>query len=200
MSAITLMADIVILNMLLVVSCLPIVTVGAAVRAASAVARDMAAGIGSRYHMQFFRELTSRWKPVSLFWGLLFLLGALLTYQQFVVFQAGIDGAALTVIQALALSGAFIIAGISVWFFGLASTRGEDRGFADYFTAATLMAFRFLGRTVLTVAILVAAAAVIVALPIAWAVPLTFFFAPAFAIYLIRLVIAGPLGEQLGVD
>lgn len=200
MSAITLMADIVILNMLLVVSCLPIVTVGAAVRAASAVARDMAAGIGSRYHMQFFRELTSRWKPVSLFWGLLFLLGALLSYQQFVVFQAGVGGAALTVIQALALSGAFIIAGISVWFFGLASTRGEDRGFADYFTAATLMAFRFLGRTVLAVAILVAAAAVIVALPIAWAVPLTFFFVPAFAIYLIRLVIAGPLGEQLGVD
>lgn len=200
MSAITLMADIVILNMLLVVSCLPIVTVGAAVRAASAVARDMAAGIGSRYHMQFFRELTSNWKPVSLFWGLIALLGALLTYQQFVVFQAGVSGTALTVIQALALSGAFIIAGISVWFFGLASTRGEDRGFADYFTAATLMTFRFLGRTVLAVAILVAAAAVIVSLPIAWSVPLTFFFVPAFAIYFIRLVIAGPLGEQLGVD
>lgn len=204
MSAITLMADIVILNMLLVVSCLPVVTAGASVRAASAVARDMAAGIGSRYHMQFFRELTSRWKPVTLFWGLIALLGALLIYQQFVVFQAGIDGAALTVIQALALSGAFIIAGISVWFFGLASTRGDDRGddrgFADYFTAATLMAFRFLGRTVLAVAILAAAAAVIVTLPIAWSVPLTFFFVPAFAIYLIRLVIAGPLGEQLGVD
>lgn len=200
MSAITLMADIVILNMLLVVSCLPIVTVGAAVRAASAVARDMAAGIGSRYHMQFFRELTSRWKPVSVLWVILALLGALLTYQQFVVFQAGVGGAALTVIQALALSGAFIIAGISVWFFGLASTRGDERELSDLFTGATLMAFRFLGRTVASVAILVGAFTVIVALPFAWSVPLTFFFVPAFAIYLIRLVIAGPLGEQLGAD
>ena len=78
MSAITLMADIVILNMFLVVACLPVVTAGAAVRAASVVVRDIAAGVGSGYSMQFLRELTQRWKPVTLYWLLLIALGAAL--------------------------------------------------------------------------------------------------------------------------
>ena len=49
MSAFTLLADIVILNMLIVCSSLPIVTGGAALRAANVVVGDMLQGIGSRY-------------------------------------------------------------------------------------------------------------------------------------------------------
>lgn len=198
MSAITLMADIVILNMFLVVCCLPVVTVGAAVRAASAVVRDMAGGVGSRYSMQFLRELTSQWKPVTLYWLILVVLGAALGYQQWVVFRAELPGAALTVIEALVLSGVFIIAAVSVWFFALASRRHDATPFPQLLSGAVLSAFRYLGRTVAAVAILAGAVAAIVALPIAWAVPLTTFLIPALALYLIRLVLAGALGEQLG--
>lgn len=198
MSAITLMADIVILNMFLVVCCLPVVTVGAAVRAASAVVRDMAGGVGSRYSTQFLRELTSQWKPVTLYWLILLVLGAGLGYQQWVVFHAELPGAAITVIEALVLSGVFIIAAVSVWFFALASRRHDATPLLQLLSGAVLSAFTYLGRTVVAVAILAGAAAAIAALPIVWAVPLTTFLIPALALYLIRLVLAGALGEQLG--
>nr|VDG63527.1 Uncharacterised protein [Streptococcus thermophilus] len=199
MAAFTLLADIVILNMLLVVTSLPVVTGGAAWRAANVVVGDMVQGRGSRYGLMFIRQLTVRWKSVSLYWLLLLLAGALLVYQQFVVFQAGIDGTALTVIQGLALSGTFIITGITVWFFALASLPAEeDRdGFAELATAAIQNTFRFLVRTVISVAIVAGAALTALKLPIALSVPLVFFFIPAVALYLVRLVLARPLGQEL---
>lgn len=209
MAAFTLLADIVILNMLLVVTSLPVVTGGAAWRAANVVVGEMVQGRGSRYALMFIRQLTVRWKAVSLFWVLLLAAGALLVYQQFVVFQAGVDGFALTVIQALALAGAFIIAGISVWFFALASVGSGNSGssgaenspapgFAQLATSSIQHTFQFLGRTLIAVAVVAGAVWVVVKLPLAFSVPLVFFFVPAVALYLVRLVLAGPLGQELG--
>lgn len=198
MSAVTLMADIVILNMFLVVACLPVVTVGAAVRAASVVVRDMVQGIGSRYWLQFLRELRSHWKPVTLYWLLLVLAGLVLWYQVLLVGQFAPGRISLTVYMALLAAGVFIIAGISVWFFGLASGRWAGEGFRALFSRAVTSTFYYLPRTVGAVAVLGLAGWVMFTLPVGWAVPLTFFFVPAFALYLIRLVIAGGLGERLG--
>ena len=209
MAAFTLLADIVILNMLLVVTSLPVVTGGAAWRSANVVVGEMVQGRGSRYALMFIRQLTVRWKAVSLFWMLLLAAGALLVYQQFVVFQAGVDGFALTVIQALALAGAFIIAGISVWFFALASVGSVHSGssgaenspgpsFAQLATSSIQHTFQFLGRTLIAVAVIAGAVWVVVKLPLAFSVPLVFFFVPAVALYLVRLVLAGPLGQELG--
>jgi len=199
MSAITLMADIVILNMLFVVSCLPILTVGAATRAANVVVRDMVEGVGSGHAMQFLRELTNEWKAATAYWLLLAAAFALLAYQQWVVFRAGVQGVALTIIQALSISGAFVIAAITVWFYGWASARSRpSASFVALFNAAVVSTFTRLGRTVVAVAIASAGVFLILWLPFGWAVPLTFFFIPAMTIYLIRLVIAEGLGERLG--
>jgi len=209
MAAFTLLADIVILNMLLVVTSLPVVTGGAAWRAANVVVGEMVQGRGSRYALMFIRQLTVRWRAASVFWMLLLAAGALLVYQQFVVFQAGVDGFALTVIQALALAGAFIIAGISVWFFALASVGSVHSGssvaqnppgpgFAQLATSSIQHTFQFLGRTLIAVAVVAGAVWVVVKLPLAFSVPLVFFFVPAVALYLVRLVLAGPLGQELG--
>lgn len=205
MAAFTLLADLVILNMLLVVTSLPVITGGAAWRAANVVVGEMVQGRGSRYALQFIRQLTVRWKTVSLYWVLLLVACGLLLYQQFVVFQAGVTGFALTSIQALALAGAFIITGISVWFFALASLLtqrgagfGDELAFRALAANAIQLVFRFLGRTTVAVAILVGAVWLVVTLPVALSVPLVFFFVPAVALYLVRLVLAGPLGQELG--
>lgn len=206
MAAFTMLADVVIVNMLLVVTSLPVVTGGAALRAANAVVGDMVQGRGSRPGLAFIRQLTHAWKPATFYWLILLAAGAFLTYQQFVVFQAGIDGAALTVIQALALAGAFIIAGISVWFFALVSVgtgstgagRSPAPGFSQLAALSIQHTFRFLGRTVAAVAVVAGAVWVVVKLPLAFSVPLVFFFGPAAALYLVRLVLAAPLGQELG--
>lgn len=197
MSAVTLMADIVILNMFLVVACLPVVTVGAAVRAASVVVRDMVGGYGSRYHMQFLRELVTRWKPVTLYWLLLVVALFALWYQVLLVGHFAPGRFALTLYMALLAAGVFIIAGISVWFFGLASGRWAGEGFRALFARAVTSTFYYLPRTIGAVGILGVTVGTVVALPIGWAVPLTLFLIPALALYLIRLVIAGALGERL---
>lgn len=198
MSAFTLMADIVILNMLLVVSSLPVVTGGAALRAANVVAGEMVQGRGSRYALLYLRELTKRWKAATLYWLGLLVVAALVAYQQFVVFQAGISGAALNIIQALVLAGLFIVAGVTVWFYALGSVGESERGFGELTSDAVVAAFRYLPRTAVAVAVSVGAGWLAVSLPLGWAVPLAFFFLPGFALYLNRLVLAAPLGQRLG--
>ena len=198
MSAISLLADIVILNLLVVVSCLPVVTAGAALRAANVVTRDMLADVGSHRALQYLRELTKHGKPVTLFWLILLAAGAALGYQQWVVAQAGVGGAARTIIQGLTLAAAFIIVGIAVWFFGWAGSRDkQDATFAELFVTAVTSTFRHLPRTLAAVAIFAAGFAAVTFPPIQWAVPLTLIIVPALTIYLIRMVLAGALGENL---
>lgn len=207
MAAFNLFADIVIVNMLLMVASLPVITGGAAMRAANVVVGDMVQGKGSRYGLAFIRQLTVEWKNATIYWLGLLAAIALLVYQQFVVFQAGVTGVALIVIQGLALAGAFIIAGISVWFFALASLQSSDaetkeiesdQALAQTAGTAVQCTFRYLGYTVAAVAVLVAAVVVTVKLPVALSIPLVFFLIPAVALFLVRLILALPLGQELG--
>lgn len=200
MSAFTLLADVVILNMLIVCSSLPIVTGGAALRAANVVVGDMIQGIGSRYGLQYLREFRNQARPATAWWLVLLVAAAVLVYQQWVLFQAGIDGAALFALQALALSGAMILAGISVWFFALESlpTDAHPSGLRARLTRAVVLAFKHLMHTLGALAVLWLAISLVRFLPLVWAVPAVFFFVPALCVYVIRLVLAAPLGQKLG--
>ncbi|PMC64688.1 hypothetical protein CJ203_05170 [Corynebacterium tuscaniense] len=200
MAAFNLFADIVIVNMLLVVTSLPVVTAGAALRAANVVVGDMVQGIGSRYGLAFIRQLTVEWKNVTVYWLGLLAAIALLVYQQFVVFQAGVTGITLIVIQGLALAGTFIIVGISVWFFALVSLLWSDTNETLTQIAGTAVqyTFRYLGYTVAAVAVLVAAAVITMKLPVALSIPMVVFLIPAIALFLVRLILALPLGQELG--
>lgn len=197
MSAFTLLADVVILNMLIVCSSLPIVTGGAALRAANVVVGDMIQGIGSRYGLQYLREFRNQARPATAWWLVLLVAAAVLVYQQWVLFQAGVDGAALFALQALALSGALILAGISVWFFALESLSTSD-GLQTSLTRAVVLAFKHLMHTLGALAVLWLAISLVRFLPLVWAVPAVFFFVPALCVYVIRLVLAAPLGQRLG--
>ena len=202
MSAFTLMADIVILNMLMLLSSLPIVTGGVALRAANVVVGDMIQGTGSRYGLQYLREFRNEARPATLWWLVLLVAAAVLVYEQWVLFQAGIDGAALFALQALALSGAMIIAGISVWFFALASSPSPldapSSSLPATLTRAVVLAFKHLMHTLGALAVLWMAISLVRFLPLVWAVPAVFFFVPATCVYVIRLVLVAPLGQKLG--
>ena len=199
-SAFTLLADVVILNMLIVCSSLPIVTGGAALRAANVVVGDMIQGIGSRYGLQYLREFRNQARPATAWWLVLLVAATVLVYQQWVLFQAGIDGAALFALQALALSGAMILAGISVWFFALESLPidAHPSGLRASLSRAVVLAFKHLMHTLGALAVLWLAISLVRFLPLVWAVPAVFFFVPALCVYVIRLVLAAPLGQKLG--
>ncbi|QYH19020.1 hypothetical protein JKI95_06915 [Corynebacterium aquatimens] len=154
--------------------------------------------MGSHRALQYLRELTKHWQPVTLFWLILLAAGAALGYQQWVVAQAGVGGAARTIIQGLTLAAAFIIVGVAVWFFGWAGSRDkQDAPFSELVATAVTSTFRHLPRTLAAVAIFAAGFATVTFPPIQWAVPLTLIIVPALTIYLIRMVLAGALGENL---
>lgn len=195
MSAFSLLADIVIVNMLLVLSSLPVVTAGMALRAANVVTGQMVQGVGSRYGLRYLKAFNEQRGPATAWWLTLLGLGCALAYQQWVVFQAGITGVALTVIQALVLAGVFILVGISVWFFALQSVQRTP--LAVCLSTSTLLTFRHLPRTAAAVALVAGACALPFFLNVAVWVPLYFFAVPAMTLFLIRLVLAAPLGHTL---
>lgn len=194
MAVFSLFADLVVVNMLMVLSALPVLTAGAALRAGNVVIGQMVRGVGSGYGVRFVRELPRRFAAVTGYWLLALLLAAVLVYQQWVLFRASVEGPALTALQVLALSGALLIAGVAVWFFALGAA--SRRALAD----AVVLAVAHLPCTVAALALCLGAVACVVYLPVAWSVPLVFFLLPAFTVYLVRLVLAGALGERLAAD
>lgn len=212
MSAFTLMADIVIVNMLFVLSSLPIVTGGMAIRAANVVTGYMVEGRGSRYGLHYLREFrygggkfggaSTQW------WGILVALGLGVTYQQWVIFQAGVDGPLLNLAQGLTLSGILIITGISVWFFALqaqldlqATPDGQQKApLGETLGRSVILTFQQLPRTLGALLCIGAAASLPLWTSVAVWIPAYFFAVPALTLFLVQLLVAAPLGRGLASD
>ena len=71
------LGDLVLLNLVWTVCCLPVVTAGAANTALYYVARKLAAGEEYRVFRDFFRSFRQNWKQATLAWLVLLPLGAL---------------------------------------------------------------------------------------------------------------------------
>lgn len=208
MSAFTLMADIVIVNMLFVLSALPIVTGGMAIRAANVVTGYMVEGRGSRYGLHYLREFrygggtfggaSTQW------WGILVVLGLGCAYQQWVIFQAGIDGPLLNLTQGLTLSGILIIAGISVWFFALQALpapEGQQKApLGETLGRSVILTFQQLPRTLGALLCIGASASLPLWTSVAVWIPAYFFAVPALTLFLVQLLVAAPLGRGLASD
>ena len=65
MAVFSLFADLVVVNMLMVLSALPVLTAGAALRAGNVVIGQMVRGVGSGYGVRFVRELPRRFAAVT---------------------------------------------------------------------------------------------------------------------------------------
>ena len=61
-----------------------------------------------------------------------------------------------------------------------------------------MLAFKRRMHTLGALAVLWLAISLVRFLPLVWAVPAVFFFVPALCVYVIRLVLAAPLGQKLG--
>lgn len=71
-------ADLLLLNVLTLVCCLPVLTVGAALTAAFDVSIHLVRGEGTYIFKPFFRSFAANWKQATLLWLALLGIGALL--------------------------------------------------------------------------------------------------------------------------
>ena len=104
----SLLADLVIINLLMIVASIPIVTAGAATRAGVVVARDMVREEGSRPVRRFLRTLLDNWRTPTLWWLFTLVLAGAIGYEFYVISRADLGTVGL-IFAAGVTSGALIL-------------------------------------------------------------------------------------------
>lgn len=225
-SVLALAADIVVVNILLLVTSVPIMTAGAALRSANFVVGQLVREEGSKPTRTFFREFKNQWQPASLWWLILVGLSVFGAYDLFVLTRAQLDPTFDLFFRAALLAGFIVLGGISVWFYALAAGWGNTDlrenasvsgrltatevasrrvagapSFKELFVAACLYAIRHLPLTLIAIIILMLPGVVLIVYPKVWGMMLFFYlvFGVAFSIYMIHLIFRKSLERGLQV-
>lgn len=175
-AALSLFADLVIVNVLLVITCFPVFTGGMSLRTAHAVTGQMVREEGSRRGSAFVRGLLTRPGVNTAWWLICLAVGALAAYEFAIIAKAEL-GTMGVVLRAALLSGLIVIGCISVWFFHLDA---PGVSFSQRCTTAIMKAVAHLPRTLLAVC------------PWALLVLYPLFFPAQWGGYLFFLVVLGP--------
>ncbi|MDO5675916.1 MAG: DUF624 domain-containing protein [Propionibacteriaceae bacterium] len=190
MQALLLAADVVIINVLLIFTALPVVTAGAALAAAHGTLLELINDEHDGVVRTFFRYFRRSWKTATPGWLILLLGGAVLVWEYWALGR--MDGGAAVVAQAAVVAGAFLLALWAVWFFPLAS-RGE--AFKPTAKLAAALGIGKLPRSLLALVMLALPAIALLASPGAWAIWLAAMAVLGWALplYLADLVLREPL-------
>lgn len=158
-------ADLCIVNVLMLVCCLPIVTIGASFAAAHKVMQDMVFDTGSSVVVPFFKAFKSNFKQATVVWlATLFFAVVLLAYAFLVMVY--ITGTTATVMYIILCIAVFIIMGLTAYLYPL-MVRYENT-LRQHLRNAVLVAILKFPRTVGMVLIYLAPVAI------------AFFFTPFF--------------------
>lgn len=154
------LTDLMILNVLFVVTCIPIVTIGAGISALYSVTLKMAKGEESYIAREYFRAFKGNFRQATIVWSV--TLGLLVVfYENFHMMNAGaLSGSAKDVTQVLLTVSAVFLVLILLWFFPLIA-RFENT-LKQTLVNALVMAVRHFGYTLLLLAITIIPIAVTV--------------------------------------
>ena len=184
-------ADVVILNVLTLVGCLPLVTAGASLTACARVAGEMAAdgdpAVMSAWWRSFrlnLRQSLAWWLPVLVLVSLSGWEYLLLSGSDMGEGNSGMSGA----LSGLVLAGAVLLVAILIWLLPLVAF--FDAPVSRHLSNALRLAVGRLGITVLALVIVAAPAIVLWGLPVARGAVAWFMvlLGPAFQTYLIALL------------
>ena len=195
MQALGLMADVVIVNLLIMVCSLPVVTAGAAIAAGHGTLLEMVREEGSRTVATFFRHFRSSWRTATVGWLLLLAVGAVLVWEYWALGRW--DGGAAFAAQAAVVAGLILVGLWAAWFFPLAS-RGER--FWPTAKLSALLGVGKLPRSIAAMVIMALPAILLLLNPTGWALWLAVMviLGLALVIYLVDLVVVGVLDRLDG--
>ena len=195
--ALALAADIVVVNLLLIVSMIPVLSAGAGLRAATAVLQGLIRQDLSRPAAQFWWHFRQRPRASTLGWLIVLALGLLAGYEWAVISAAGLDGVVAALLRAGIFSALLLAAAVYLWLLVLETTRPYPTSFRQGLSHALAAAVSTLPRTLLGLLPGVFILAMPLYAPVAWRVlaPLWFALGPGFALYL-ALLISGAVRPQ----
>lgn len=187
--SLALAADIIVVNVLMILTSLPILTAGASFRAANYVISQLIEEEGSQPARTFLTQFTKHVKASTLWWLIAVLLGSLGLLEWLMLDAVEVGANADFAFRAGLMSAALIVAGISLWFFYFEAKRPRD--FTTTFTDSALAALRFLPRTLVGVTMLALPAALAVVVPERWFAIVGFYLiiGLALTLYLFQLLV-----------
>ena len=122
--ALSLAADLVIVNVMMLVAMLPVVTGGAALRAATVVITQLLNNEAGTPVRTFLREFTRKWKASTVWWFITTALMLFAVYEFYVIFRADVGNTTRLLLCASVLSGVCVLRPLSVWFYPIAHMGG----------------------------------------------------------------------------
>ncbi|MDO5029738.1 MAG: DUF624 domain-containing protein [Corynebacterium sp.] len=146
----SLLADLVIINILMIATSFPVLTGGIATRTGAVVTRNMVRDEGSNATRTYFQSLTRNWRTPTIWWLLLLLLTCGISYELYVISRADL-GTTGMIFNAGVISGALILLGITAWFFPLCALDDDHMPLGRTLATAAGLAIRHLPRTALAV-------------------------------------------------
>lgn len=145
-------SDIIILNLLWIVCCIPIITIGASTTALLYVTMKITRGEDAYIVRKFFKSFKENFIQSTLMWLLMLVIGIMLGFNYFFLpNMQGLGNAVYTMIFSASCLTALIYGMILVWLFPL-QARLENK-IKDTYKNAFLLSFRHLPTTLLLMVI-----------------------------------------------
>lgn len=203
-AALLLATDLVLLNLAMVLTGLPVVTAGAGLTAGLVVCLQMVAGTSSRPMRQFVEAFRRTFVPATIVWLGVVGLGVLLVWEWVVAGRLALPIVAL-VARTVVLVTALLLGLVGVWFWPLLALRmneGDRVGMGEIvplLQTALLAGLKHLPRS-LAGLVIVAAPLLVGLLSVEIGARMIIWFVLiglALAAYLLVLLVRGPLGVEL---
>ncbi|CAM2921661.1 DUF624 domain-containing protein [Actinomyces slackii] len=182
-------ADLVVINLLTLLACLPLITAGAALTACMRVMMEMAREEETYTVRSWWRSLRSNLRQSLAWWPPVLVLAALALWEQAVISRAGALEAGI--VSGLLAAGVLMVLALLVWLVPLIAF--FETGIGRHLVNAARLALGALGRTTACLAVLAAPLAVAWAAP-AMRAPTAWFMVligVAFQAYLVALIQRG---------
>lgn len=160
----SLLADLVIINLLMIATSFPFVAAGASTRAGVVVARDMVREEGSAPVRRFLRALLANWRTPTLWWLITVVVSCGVGYEFYVISRADLGGVGM-VLTAGVLSGSLLLLGITAWFYPLCALSDAPTPLRRTLATAAALSIKHLPRTAAAIAALLIAPAAVYFFP-----------------------------------
>lgn len=185
-------ADLVIVNLLTLLGCVPVVTAGASLAACTRVTMEMAREEDSYIVRSWWKSFRSNLRQSLIWWNIAFLF-LVVTLAGVRVLDFAPDALIPGVLSGMLIAGAFILVGVLTWLLPLVAF--FDNTVKAHVSNAAILAVGKLGYTVSNLLVLVGPVVIFVLVPgartmLAW---FTFIIGPAFIAYIQALLMRQPI-------
>ncbi|WP_216404304.1 hypothetical protein [Arcanobacterium phocae] len=182
------LANLIIINLLIIICSLPLITVGFALRAGYQGLADISSGSEARIVRTFVARLRHRW-DVTTTWGIILVFAIVLSVHEWSVLGQGVllqsdqlSVAVLFIMKAGILCGVLILCSLTLSIYSLPLPANEKIGLIDMLTQALIKIDHCPAKSIVAVAIALAPVLLLFAVPTQWGAVAGYYLLVGFAL------------------